>query len=1103
MRQLALHARRLAGTPELAAMLTELSSRGAYERRTALHMAMAARDIAYLQRMLAGPDMGLRRAALRAVRTLPVPDEAVAAVLDDAPADLRRALYRTLLHSRRAALADRLLPEVRARWGDRDAAALLSACTAPTVARRLPELSHAVTAWRALAGRHPGPFIDLADGELADVHYPFPWWRRRRTAIAAASLAAPERALALFERHRIAECAFELPAACLSAFFQVDAARAARVLRAALEGARWWARYHLPQARLRSWPEEDVLAAAPSDPNYLADFLGELPPGRRRVEAFDAAAERAGGRFRGINAMHLLGLLPPDRAAAEARRMLDWHAGVWHSSRSHLDDPEIPLKLTGHLPYEEAAGRLAEAALGGDPRRRGLARALLVACAARTGDSATLLGVVTDLTRRTVNEQDPLRESFLTAVAAVRPVRLFDDAFAAPLEELAVSVAEARDTSAATGRALRALAAQVLRDHDPASVPALVGWAIGVYEKLVARFGGAALIIQTEAQPRARSRRERRRRPRRSQGQRLDRILRCGQEVALYEALRPHLRAARDREDFTLAIGLACSLGRRAWRLDELQGDLRAAALQAPRLLAHAATRLWPAADREHRALDLLEADPSTVELPRVWSVVSRHRTDLLGRLLDQPDWIPEITGREAGRWTPSQRDRVRQRLIDAVHDESRPIATRTAALGSLGRLPGGLGALSSWAESDQIMLAEAALDALARADEPDKSLAILLAQARGPASRVAVAALARCAEAVPPSRLGPELAATLTGPESKVTARKQAARLLEHHRPPGAADTLLRAWDDTELHKDVRVAVAVALSRMPEAPGALEALNAAAGPYASEQMLRTLFQTRAEDYPPAYRPAYAALVRRLLGAADGPGVRFRGAKAFGAWVYWYEGGVDEILATAGDPTAPARTEMAVLLGLLRTGRIRDEVLGVLERLVAAPLDARVHSRVTEIAEALSDGMDRVRWREQLARSAADLLAGHPVHLAGAARMRARVLSAEADVADDLVDLADMMRDSPVLAVQIADGEISRPLHSRRDGRPRPALLFPAARRLQARGYLTDELLALALVQIAGPQTEWAPQWREILDALRRSEHIEIQQRAWQIHGAP
>ncbi|MFG2001852.1 hypothetical protein ACGFNU_22140 [Spirillospora sp. NPDC048911] len=95
MRELALHARRHRGTPAFRSLLGELAARETYERRTALHLAMAARDLTHIEAVLSGPDLSLRRAALRAVRTLPVSDDAAAAVLDDAPSDLRRAFYRT------------------------------------------------------------------------------------------------------------------------------------------------------------------------------------------------------------------------------------------------------------------------------------------------------------------------------------------------------------------------------------------------------------------------------------------------------------------------------------------------------------------------------------------------------------------------------------------------------------------------------------------------------------------------------------------------------------------------------------------------------------------------------------------------------------------------------------------------------------------------------------------------------------------------------------------------------------------------------------------------------------------------------------------------
>ncbi|KAB2352724.1 HEAT repeat domain-containing protein [Actinomadura rudentiformis] len=1082
MRELALHARRHRGSPAFRSLLGELAAREHDERRTALHMAMAARDLTHIESVLAGPDLRLRRAALRAVRTLPVSDDAAAAVLDDAPTDLRRAFYRTLLHGRRETLADRLLPEVRERWGEREAGALLPACSADVVAEMLPDLAHGVTAWRALGARHPIAFLDAADRDLRQAAYPNRLLKRSRAALAAAALAEPLRAMSLMEKHELGNRAVSLPAQVITALFAADASRAGRLLRS---GSRRRPGMSVASdAQWRACPDEELFAAAPTDAHRLPGFLKALPPSRREP-VYDAVLERRGGEFPGLHAREVLAWLPPARAAAEARRMLDWHGSVWHSARSRLDDPEIPLKLTAHLPYEEAAEPLREAALGGDRRRRGTARTLLVECAARTGDPEILQGRVVELVHRTVNDQDPLRGALLTALAKVRPA-LLTDASAPQLEALAIAAVDSRDSSEETRHALRALAARILRHHEAERSPALTAWAFGVYEKLFARHGAGALVDFE-----------------------LDLVLRRGQETELMERLRPHLRAARERQDFEPAVWLAWSLGRRATGFVELQDDLRRAALEAPEPLAHSAACLWLAyaPDRDDRVAGLLADDPAVIAVPEVWRAVSRRRTDLLLPLLDgNGDRVPEVGAGEAGRWTPGQRARVRAVLSDTARDETMPSTARTAAIASLGRLPGTLAELTALAGHADGVLAEAAIEALAHSDEPAKALPVLLAHARGLTSKVAVAAMARCGESVRPSILGPLMAEALSGPDSKVTVRKQAARQLARHRTEGAADVLLRAWRDPGLHPDVRVAVAVALRWMPEDPRALAALGDAAGPYAGELLLRTLYQAQPAEYGPEHRPRYAALVRSLLGASELPGVRFRAARAFATWARWYEGGYADILEAVGDPAAPAeKTEMPVLLALLGTGELGEEVLPVLDRLLATGLDEVARARIDRITSSLTG--HRTPSRKALARRAAERLAADPLYVSHAARLYVSLLPAPTGAgnapsperfADELAGLAHLLRDRPAHAGRLAGGS----LLSRFRWRTEPPALLPAARRLAGEGHLVAGLFAVTIVQRAGPDADWAPEWRELLETLRRSEHLEVRQEAWDVHAS-
>ncbi|MFE2148374.1 hypothetical protein ACFXA3_42865, partial [Streptomyces sp. NPDC059456] len=196
-------ARELAGTGELSRVLSELDGRGRYERRLAALAALAARQTEYLAQRLADPDPVVRSRALRAVRTLPVPDGAIEAAYEDASAEVRRDLARALLRSSRPELAERLACVLRAEWGDAEAAVLLPACGPEFVSRLLPQLAHAVTGWARLGRSHPGPVLDLAAGELAELPEGLRenWWHRRAPGVAAALPAAPERVLALLERY--------------------------------------------------------------------------------------------------------------------------------------------------------------------------------------------------------------------------------------------------------------------------------------------------------------------------------------------------------------------------------------------------------------------------------------------------------------------------------------------------------------------------------------------------------------------------------------------------------------------------------------------------------------------------------------------------------------------------------------------------------------------------------------------------------------------------------------------------------------------------------------------------------------------------------------
>ena len=1129
MGALALRARELGSAGTLSGVLASLAARGPDARRVALHMAMAARDFDFIASVLAGPDLDLRRAALRAVRLLPVPDAAVPPALSDAPFALRKAVYRTLLHGRRAALASELLPGVRRQWGDREAALLLPACDPGTVARQLPELGYAVTAWGQFARRHRGAVLKAAERDLDDGIFAGRVWRRYQHALAWIAVRDPAAVCAVLRRHDgLAMMSANFPAPAQAALLRADGPAALRLL----ARRAWRSVTVLPG--LRQWNDEDI-AASFAARHPLREVLAAVPPGRRGA-VFGALAWKHPWLAHGTYALDMLDVLPVSLAAAEARRMLDWLESEWHSSRQHADNPDVRLRLAGYLPYAEAAGTLRDAALTGDARRRGLARSLLVGCAARTGDPSLVASVLAEVAERTSNEPDPVREAVVSALGSVRPA-LLTTACVPALERLAAAATQALDCSAGTRAALTRLACRALR--HPAS-DEVASWGAAVIAALAGRFGADGLAGPGHAASPAGTRAARRgRRQRRSEHPALGvptpgpegwlaRELPHGAEETLLSALGPALAASREARDHRLPVALAAALGRRAAVIPQLQEDLFRAAADPDCQEAHLASMLWlkHATDRDARAARLLRCAPGQLRHRWVWQPVAGRRTDLLARALrDFPPgtgWTPVVLASQAGRWTPAQRGQVRGLLAGQAGDPGIPAGRRAKAVAAAARIPGSGDQILSWAAGEDATVAEAATGCLGYAGRPEEMLRVLLTP-RGDISRAAAGAVGACAERVRPSLLEPLLAEALLGDGARVTIRKKAARLLARHRTPGAAGLLLSAWAEPGLHRDARIAVAGALRTLTDDPRVLPALQKAAGPYASEPMLRALLQAQPQDCRPADRAAYAALVKDLLLAADGPGVRFRASRAFGTWARWYDGDLTSLLGRAADPDDPAGHESAqILAALLRDGLGTAEMITAVDRLTALPADPGplgtvTMSRLKTIARAVSQApgqFPRADWPATLSTQVVALLRRHPRFLRYATDIAIAVACQHADSAPGqlsdagrasritagLGEVAAIIGDRPALAAaaasDVARGLLGNGYHSHPGAST--AVLLDICARLADNANLASGFLACELVRRGGEQASWPPEWTSLLETLRRSSHEEVSRTAWE-----
>ncbi|MEV7544587.1 hypothetical protein [Streptomyces sp. NPDC089915] len=1145
LRHTARTAHRLAGRGELRPLLDSLDALGPYERRLAALAALAGGETGHLVARLADPDPVVRRYAVRAARRLPVPDAAIEAAHDDAPAVVRSDLARMLRDGRRSGLAERLVLRVRTEYGERDAARLLAGCSPEFTARLLPELARALAPedWNTLAVRHPGAVLDQAERELGDLpeRSRERWWTQHATGVAAALPAAPERVLDLLERFSPGT----LPGPVvdrLGDLVAVDAERVARWLADPARTGRRWERLpgravlgRLAQAAPPSLPG---LAARWFHRDAFPELLRALPPSRRSAFLDAVLAEPVPhGTLRAHEG--LLALLPADERHARARAALaELRAGGGAAGG-------LRYKLALLPPAEARSGLLAALATG-DADDRGTLWSLLVLNAGHTRVPGEVAEVLALAVGRLSNERDPVREEALDTFAylpphlllaalhePVPPVRSGERTGAACLERLCLDALRARDRSGVTLHTIRRLAVNLLTasadrpaTDRPSADPAAAeqggagradavdgaGTAVRIVEALTAHTGAAELGG-----------------------------LGGGLSVrgirTLFGVLGPWLDRAAGRGDFTPLLALVSSCGHRAHRVPELQDRLERALRTCPDGVFGELAAAWLAAPatRRDRVAVLLEREPSAVFVPQVLAVLAAERTDLLDPALTgdpAPDGRFPAAGaarplppfRHADRWLPRQQRAAVGLAAAVLADPGRGLDERAALLRAVAPVPeygrellrryapGGGRPGEGEGRPAEAVLGAAALDAAARTDDPASALEALLDLAGDDRAAAAWSAAGRAAAHARPSRVAALLQDVLTRESGvKVTVRKAAARLAVHHLPPGAATALLaRAGRTPGVHPDVLAAViALAPALLPaEEMWALLESAAADGPEAARSVL---LDPAPADLAPAHRARYGELVARLPFVAEEP-TAGRALSVLSDWArYTPAAGVAlaEVYTDFSSPRSATRAGSGLKdladSGLPHpTGGVEPGGLlhGVVDRLLALAAAGE--------PEGGGPGGD-LPARRRLEALIGPRLGGPRTCAAMARRLeaepalastRATLLVGAVDLTADgpevqraLDELARAVRGRPVLAVRAA--EFLEGVNRYGEPLPDPAAALDAVGRLAEDGGLPEGLLAVALARAVGTRQRWPDPCRAALLALRRHPDREVRETAY------
>jgi len=936
VRRMALLGRDAAGTKQLNNLLDELQGGDTYEQMLGLFASIAARDGNRVLTILQSESVLLRNYAAPACWAV-TDDEALAAVVLKAAPDTRKRLIKAIAKQRRTALAEKLFPEIRAKFGADLAVLLLSACTSATVARALAEDSHALKNWQWLAIRYPDIVLQNLQQtfEAAPQRTYQSLWQHFDSAWKPLTLLRPKKVLELVQ-------AFTSVSSESSSRYQRDywfsrafntdelgiPSQVLEILTKRLPDGVFnlltQARYHeklqnsgLPTPVLKFFrffsPEQQVtfLRLVNEDPGEVAEALAKLPPSVR--------AERFTAAYADVDTQHtvwsetLLETLPHAERAQLAQHQL--------TLREIREDPERQLTMIAYDDIDNARPILEKAATSAQAEERGRALALLVSCTGRyrRGLTATLTFL-----QRLKNEQDPVRSDAWTALAEVPP-SLFKAEHIELLQQLVDFSMEARDTSLATRYKIEDLAFTLLCVNAKEPKSELFTAALEIIRQLAQKSGSLRLPSLSSKLPR-------------------------GTEYAIVEALMPLIQAFEQHEQYSLLLRLVESLGKRGRYIAELQKSLEIVVHAKPDYLAKHAINLWlkPFKTRDARVRQLLDKDPSVIRIDKVFQHLHRHRQEWLdpfftkkpikGQFLSGKTLylLPAQDGFQ--RWLPRQQQTFTKLLHIVANDEN--AQHRVQAIHTLARLPtNNTATFESYLNSEEVVINEAALGALGWIDHPHTALPILLQHLEGDRARVAMYAVPRCARLVEPEKLVSVLQELLARDKLRVTVHKEAIRLLGTHATPASLPLLHEQWQRPSVHRDVQIAIGHAARNLLNHEQAWELIEKLAKTEDTD-IVRSLFAQQPTALPQAARVRYAKL---LLNMTTHPDVRVR-REVFTALKAWTVGAEEEIAAAAATSIINLQDSpewqyaWTVLLTCCRDGLAAERLYEVVQSLINAPV---------------------------------------------------------------------------------------------------------------------------------------------------------------------